>query len=56
MMRICDLMKAMTEKHDMLVEKELQGRQSRSKSSFTPRPTSTDPSMIATPTDALSLT
>jgi hypothetical protein len=42
----------MTDKLDMMVEKELQGRKSRSKSSFTPRPTSTDPSMTATPSDA----
>jgi hypothetical protein len=30
--KICDLMKAMTDKLDMLAEKELQSRQSRSKS------------------------
>jgi hypothetical protein len=41
----------MTDKPDMMVEKEMQGRQSRLKSSFTPRPTSTDPSMTATPSD-----
>jgi hypothetical protein len=40
----------------MLVEKELKGRQSRSKRLFTPRPTSMDPSMTATPSDAPSLT
>jgi hypothetical protein len=44
----------MTDKLDMLVEKELKGCQSRSKRSFTPRPTSLDPSMIATPSDASS--
>jgi hypothetical protein len=42
----------MTNKLDMMVEKELQGHQSRLKSSFTPRSTSMDPSMTATPSDA----
>jgi hypothetical protein len=44
----------MTDKLDMLVEKDLKGCQSRSKSSFRPRPTSLDPSMNATPSDASS--
>jgi hypothetical protein len=42
----------MIDKLDMMVEKELQGHPSRLKSSFTPRPTSLNPSMNATPSDA----
>jgi hypothetical protein len=52
---ICDLFKAMIDNLDMMVEKELQGRQSRLKSLFTPRSTSMDPSMTATPYDAPSM-
>jgi hypothetical protein len=52
---IFDLFKTMTDKLDMLVEMELQGRQSSSKSSFTTRSTLMDPSMTATPSDAPSL-
>jgi hypothetical protein len=51
----CDLFKAMINKLDMLVEKELQGHPSRSNNFFTPSLTSLAPSMIATPYDAPSV-
>jgi hypothetical protein len=52
---VYDLFKAMTKNLDMMVERELQGRQSTLKSSFIPRPMSMNPSMTATPSDAPSL-
>jgi hypothetical protein len=49
---ICDLFKVMTDKLDMMVEKELRGHQSRLKSSSTPRPMLMNQSMTATPSGA----